>query len=197
MTKWSYDGFLLDYEPIEDSIKVRTMPDGSFEVRYIVLDGDPEDPFGRGGWDGIGRFVHWRGYGAEQLAEYKTAGTDQDAVAIDKYEHGGIAYSVAGEGTRCRWDTSNIWAYWVPDKETLASWAEYAAALKPDAVITARAQWMVKAARSACALFNDYVNGNVYGVVCEYFNADRSAADIPADNCWGYYGINDAERNIM
>lgn len=37
------------------------------------------------------------------------------AVLLDIYEHGGIAYSVSGEGMQCRWDTSDGAAVWVPD----------------------------------------------------------------------------------
>jgi hypothetical protein len=36
------------------------------------------------------------------------------AVSFDIYEHGGIAYSVSGEGMQCRWDTSRGGAIWVP-----------------------------------------------------------------------------------
>lgn len=39
------------------------------------------------------------------------------AVLLDIYEHGGILYSVSGEGMQCRWDTSRGAAIWVPDKD--------------------------------------------------------------------------------
>jgi hypothetical protein len=38
------------------------------------------------------------------------------AVPLDIYEHGGIAYSISGEGMQCRWDTTSVGAVWVPDE---------------------------------------------------------------------------------
>ena len=40
---------------------------------------------------------------------------DPDAVLLDVYEHGQRAYSIAGHGMQCRWDTSRGEAVWVPD----------------------------------------------------------------------------------
>lgn len=40
---------------------------------------------------------------------------DVDAVVLDVYEHGGVAWSVSGEGMQCRWDTSSGAGVWVPD----------------------------------------------------------------------------------
>lgn len=41
------------------------------------------------------------------------------AQRIDIYEHGGVAYSLAGEGMSCRWDTSRDGAIWAPDRDVL------------------------------------------------------------------------------
>lgn len=38
-----------------------------------------------------------------------------NAVVLDVYEHSGISFSVSGEGTMCRFDTSRGGAIWVPD----------------------------------------------------------------------------------
>jgi hypothetical protein len=37
------------------------------------------------------------------------------AVMLDVYEHGGIAYSLSGQGMQCQWDTASGGACWVPD----------------------------------------------------------------------------------
>lgn len=37
------------------------------------------------------------------------------AVSLDVYEHGGVAYSVSGEGMQCQFDTARGGAVWVPD----------------------------------------------------------------------------------
>lgn len=46
-----------------------------------------------------------------------TVGVNRYAVPLDVYEHGLRAYSLAGEGTNCLWDTSRCAAVWVADKE--------------------------------------------------------------------------------
>lgn len=40
---------------------------------------------------------------------------DRDAVLLDVYDHSGIAWSLHGGGTQCRWDTSGGAGVWVPD----------------------------------------------------------------------------------
>lgn len=40
---------------------------------------------------------------------------DRDAVMLDVYEHSGIAWSISGGGTQCRWDTSRGAGIWIPD----------------------------------------------------------------------------------
>jgi len=37
------------------------------------------------------------------------------AVLLDVYEHGGIAYSLSGDGMQCQFDTARAGAVWVPD----------------------------------------------------------------------------------
>lgn len=38
-----------------------------------------------------------------------------DAVILDVYDHSGIAWSISGGGTQCRWDTSRGAGIWIPD----------------------------------------------------------------------------------
>lgn len=40
---------------------------------------------------------------------------DQDAVVLDVYDHGGLAWSISGGGMQCRWDTSSGAGVWLPD----------------------------------------------------------------------------------
>lgn len=41
---------------------------------------------------------------------------DRDAVMLDVYDHSGLAWSISGGGTQCRWDTSRGAGVWVPDE---------------------------------------------------------------------------------
>jgi hypothetical protein len=147
------------------------------------------DPFTD--WDGQGRFIHWKDYGQDQAREYcERRGYDPDTHAqideggpdpldrdcflIDKYEHSCVYYSLAGEGTRCRWDTSNGWALWAPD----ACLMDELKGLKGKK----RRDKAEKYARQACKLFNDWANGNVHG-----YNIEDKDGNI-LDGCGGYFG---------
>lgn len=225
ITTYSYDGFALKFEPAgEDYIKVKKTKTG-YIVRYLVHDGDPLNPFESE--DGNGRFFHWKDHGADERREYERlrgicpdcgANTErgdkhgdgcdgtalngrEDAVAIDKYEHGAIFYSVSGEGQQCRWDTSSVWCYWLPDKEVIASWPltdEYKRALyslPPAALPPIRRKYMVSAARRACELFNWWCNGEVYGVVEQHYTLrKRPAGDH--ESVWGCYGLKSASEEL-
>ena len=162
----------------------------SIEKHY---DFNAENPFEN--WDGQGRFYHWKDNGNEELARYcELLGYDQetreqtgkehpDAVRIDKYEHSGISYSVAGEGMNCRWDTSHTWAVWFPDDCLLDD-------LKRFKTAKTRRTRCVELARQSCKLFNQWANGEVYG----FKVIDPAGNDI--DSCWGYYGYESIDEEI-
>ena len=42
---------------------------------------------------------------------------DPFAVMLDVYDHSGRMWSISGEGTQCRWDTSRGAGMWIPDDE--------------------------------------------------------------------------------
>lgn len=57
----------------------------------------------------------------KKWTEALSAGTIGDplAITLDIYDHGGVAYSLSGEGNNCQWDTVTGGAIWVPDDESL------------------------------------------------------------------------------
>lgn len=164
----------------------------------IYPDIDVMNPFKED--EGLGNFFHWKDYGREQLKRYcellgydidtreKIGKDNKDAVRIDKYEHSQIYYSVAGEGMQCRWDTSHSWAVWYPNKCLLEDLERFKG--------KARRKRCIELARQACEVFNDWVNGNVYG----YMVKDKDGNDI--GSCWGFFGdwegylLSEAKSNI-
>lgn len=160
-----------------------------------------ENPFEN--WDGQGRFYCWDN-GKEEYSRYcellgydpysrePDGDPDPDAVKIDKYEHSCIYYSVSGEGTQCRWDTSKGWAVWYPDKAILDS-------IK-DLTGQARRDKIVELARQACELFNQWANGDVYGYII--YGPEKVCNDCGhrerenIDSCWGYYGASGWENAL-
>ena len=198
ITKTTYineEGFNFVFEPIEDTLKIKKIKTG-FEVKYLTCDIDPIDPFENS--EGNGIFYHWKDYGKEQLEKYcELLGYDPDtrekikednllAVRIDKYEHSQVYYSIAGEGTQCRWDTSHNWAVWYPDNVLL----EELKRLKGNA----RRKKCIEYARECCELFNQWNNGDVYCIVKETYN--RNKEQINYDVVSGYYGYEYAQKAL-
>ena len=194
---YQVEDFDLKFEPIGDTIKITNIGRG-FEVKYITLDDCAENPFDSKYQEGNGIFYHWKDYGREQLVKYcellgydietreKIRKDDKDCVRIDKYEHSGVAYSVAGEGRNCQFDTSSVWAVWWPDKVLF----DELKGLKGKA----RRNKCIEYARQSCELFNQWANGEVYCIVVETFNKDKEHLDY--DICGGYYGYENAEAEV-
>ena len=189
------EGFNFTFEPIEDTLKIIKTKTG-FEAKYLTPDNDPIDPFENS--EGNGNFYHWKEMGREELEKYcellgydidtreKIREDDKDAVRIDKYEHSGISYSVAGEGSQCRWDTSSAWAVWYPDNVLLDELKK----LKGQA----RREKCIEYARQCCELFNQWNNGEVYCIVKETY--DHNKEQIDYDVVGGYFGYDEAKKAL-
>jgi len=151
----------------------------------IAYDENVDNPFDMD--EGLGAFFCWdnrdeldmycEALGYDKETREKIAEDKPDAVRIDKYEHSGVSYSVAGEGMQCHWDTSHTWAVWLPNKCLLTELKN----LKGKA----RRAKCVQFAREACEVFNKWANGEVYGFMVEFNEVD-------IDSCWGFYDIEDA-----
>jgi len=194
-TIYQVEDFEVRFESIEDTISIDKTKTG-FEIKYLIYDEYSDNPFDN--QDGMGNFYHWKDYGREQLEKYcellgydidtkeKIGKENPDAVRIDKYEHSGISYSIAGEGIQCRWDTSSTWAVWYPDNCLL----EELKGLKG----SARRNKCIEYAKQACELFNQWANGECYSIVKETFNQEKEG--INYDIVGGYYGREYSEEAL-
>ena len=194
-TIYQVEDFDLRLEPIDDTISINKTKTG-YEVRYLTYDKYPDNPFENS--DANGNFFHWKDYGREQELKYcealgydidtkeKIGKANPDAVCIDKYEHSGISYSVAGEGTQCRWDTSKSWAVWLPDDCLLDELKGLKGAK--------RRVKCIEYARQACELFNQWANGEVYCIVKETFGNNKKP--IEYDIVGGFFGKEYAEEAL-
>ena len=193
--KVSYDadGFELTFEPIENSINIDKTSKG-FQVTYLTPDENPENPIEE--WDGNGKFYHWDNN--DEKAKYEELlGYDSDtgekkpdnplAVRIDKYEHSGVAYSVETEGMQDQFDTSHSWAVWFPDESAMEDIKRFKSKEK-------QRKRAVEIARSACELFNQWANGEVYTIVKEVFDSKKNPIDF--DTVGGYFGYEEAEKEL-
>ena len=100
--------------------------------------------------------------------------------AVDKFEHGNVAYGLAGSFTD-RWDTSRGWGWIIFEDEYVKG-----------TTFDERKGY----AEGDLETYTDWANGNVYG----YIITDPYG-DEPEDSaCWGFYGYDDvlaeAKRTI-
>jgi hypothetical protein len=109
------------------------------------------------------------------------------AVLLDVYEHGGISYSLSGQGAQCQFDTARGGAVWVPSEE-----------LKKELDLTVADAAQVRArelAAQAAKTYTDWCNGNCYGVVVVTY--DKEGTEIDHDSCWGYIGTDCAYESLQ
>lgn len=112
---------------------------------------------------------------------------DPDAILLDLYEHGGVAYSVSGGGMQCRWDTSTGESVWIPD-------ACLRDELEKIADPTGRYRKAKEYAAQACETYTSWCNGDNYGVVVQTHDSEGHLYD--EDACWGYIGGDYAEEEL-
>lgn len=89
---------------------------------------------------------------------------------LEAYIHGGVALALSNEGNFCdrRWDVSQL-----------------------GLVFVSKAEWKTRekareAARGLIETWNQYLIGDVYGIVKETYDKDKEQLDHEA--CWGFYG---------
>ena len=196
-TIYQVEDFDLRFKPADDDNIIIEKTDKGYDVKYLTYDCYADNPFDN--QDGMGNFYHWKDKGRDELEKYceylgydigtrvKIGKENPLAVKIDKYEHGGISYSIAGQGMQCQFDTSSAWAVWFPDKCALDEIMTY----KTKETQRKRA---LEIAKEACELFNNWANGECFCIVKETFDLNKES--IEYDIVGGYYGRESAEEAL-
>ena len=109
------------------------------------------------------------------------------ALWLDVYEHSGIAYSLSGEGTQCRWDTARHGAVWAPDDELLKHIFSF-----PE---EERATQAERICRAEIKEYNSWASGDCYGVVVTTYDLNTEEVE-DSDECWGYVGYEYAMEEL-
>jgi len=191
------EDFEYTFHPVEDSITITETEEG-FEARYLVQDDNPFSP-DEGGDDDNLFLVHYHrdfdvrrdkiitkddlvNWYREDFDEYKDDPTDENEVGkfpleatyhifpVAAYIHGGVRLSL-GSGSHFpdqNWDVSHVGAVLVSKDE----W--------PDA---GKAR---DAAEGLVETWNQYLSGDVYGIVKETYDKDKIQVD--QESVWGFYG---------
>lgn len=198
------EGFEFALQPVDDTVQIKETETG-FEARYLVQDDYPESP---AEWDNTDLFLV--GYHNQftvnndkivtkdqcvdifrylyRPEEYKFDKEERDVIksflktyhifGLEAYIHGGVALSLSYEGNfpDRRWDVSQLGCVFVSKKY----WRTKKSARK--------------AAIGLIEYWNQYLSGDVYGCVVEYFDKDKKFKDI--DCCFGFYGHKDALKEL-
>lgn len=114
---------------------------------------------------------------------------DKDAQLLACYDHGGQIWSLSGGGMQCPWDTSNRAGVWVPD-QCLRD--ELDGDEKSGLDRGERARMYCK---QFLEEYNAIINGEVYGVVVEWF--DEHGKSIEFDACWNHVGAKYALETLQ
>lgn len=181
VTYVSDEGFEFTHEPVDGTLKIKKT-EGGFEARYLTPDDDIQSP---DSWADDGLFlVH---YHRDFDVRRDVVVTQDQLVGLLKaeadslpgywifwtkaYIHSGVHLALSSGGFDCDpggWDTSHCGA-------VLASKKEFRKRATAE-----------KAALSLIEAWNQYLSGDVYGLVIEQFDKDRCLVHTSAT--WGYYG---------
>jgi hypothetical protein len=167
---------------VEDSVKITETEEG-YEVRYLVRDDNAESPdeFGDDG----AFLVHYHRsfdirrdriitaddardwYQGRKIPQQK----DYHIFAVSAYIHSGVALSLSNDTYpfNDRWDVSHVGLILLSKKE----WKT-------------KSKRALKYAQGLIETWNQYLCGDVYGIVCEKFDKKRNSIDH--ESVWGFYG---------
>jgi len=200
------DDFEFTFEPVEDTISIKKTKDG-FEARYLVQDGMPEQPdqfddnnlflvnYHRDFYitkDKILKENDLKNWYRGEFDDYKEDPMDENEIGkfplaekfhifkLACYVHSGVYLYLDGDNhAYCQhdsWDTSRIGAVLASKEE----WPE---------------EWPAReAARGLVETWNQYLSGDVYGIVKETYDKDKKQID--EDSCWGFYGFEYAKQAL-
>ena len=183
--------------PIDYIDPIIRVDNEGYYVAYAVYDDDPEEP------SHYGIFVDRRHTHPDKVTAELEGVPDHFRVALDVYAHSGEWWSLHGEGTQCRWDTSRQAVIWYAPK---ARQQDMIAAVKKnhltandtdeegnvimfdeDNITDELYALSVKYCRQDLEVHNAYNGGDVYGIIIDHFDKDRNFID-QADACYGYIG---------
>lgn len=186
------EGFEYQFEPIEDTIKIKKTKAG-YEARYLIQENDPQDPRED---ENLGTMVcfHKRYTlgdktdltskqfnGWEELEAYLYK--EKKAVAVlplYMHDHSGISIATFRHGQHASWDCGQI-GFIYATKEDIKR-------------IGIKKSQVEKSLLHEVKIYNQYVQGDCYCLVKETYNKNKKY--ITHDTVGGYGGIEYATKAL-
>jgi hypothetical protein len=170
------------------SEKVSEQIIGTFMVRSTLhIDEDVEDPMTFSDCNGTLHRFERGGYGHNDQI-HETYKDDPFALRIQRFEHGNVVYSLAGEGPQCEFDTTKYAGYWVCDGNCRAN---YDSVLAEKGLFEAQ-KWLREAGRTILEEFTSWANGDCWSTDVQVFENGEELEEL-RDQCGGYVGRSYAE----
>lgn len=120
-----------------------------------------------------------------------------------------IEYTVLSKltGITCEYEASGATSYRLPTGETRTGYRTFQSAIKaaikkcgieftPDELNAARTEVCREAARQACEVYTDWLNGECYGWTVQVFEGEEEQ-NRWYDSCWGYVGYEHAHEDMQ
>jgi hypothetical protein len=178
-------------EPVEDTLKLIKTNTG-YEARYLVIDECSQSPTDVNGDDNDLFLVNYHRdfdvrkddiIGMEQVRDYYR-GNPEDMpegywfFKLSMLSHSGVTLALNNSLDQyyMGWDTSHVGLVCVSKNE----WPEEDKAFK--------------AAESLVEQWNQYLHGEVFGIVKETYNKDKE--QIHCESVWGFYGFEYAQQAL-
>lgn len=177
----SDEGFEFTFKPIDDSLTI-TKTETGYEARYLVQDDSPQSP-GEWGDDALFLVADHREFCVKPPKgdiknAIETYSETHYVFGLETYIHSGVVLALSKEGNfpDRMWDVSQLGAVFVSKTEFKTK---------------------LKARQSALSLintWNEYLSGDVYGIVKEAYTHEK--IQINNDAVWGFYGYKDALESL-
>lgn len=184
-------GFEFTFPPIEDTVKIKKIPNDGFISKYLTIDRNPEPPTAWGDDNLV--LVHFhRDFWVEKpdivtkddirdwyQGERIPQEDDYFIFPVKSLIHGGVHLAIGSGGFAedyGGWDTSHVGA-------CLASRNEFKTEQKGK-----------EACEALVGEWNKYLSGDVYCVVREKLNKNKEVIDY--DVVCGFYGLEHAEKEL-
>jgi hypothetical protein len=188
-TVYCLDDFELNFEPIEDTIKIKKVKNG-YEIKYLTPDTMPDNPRN---WGNLGKMICFhRRYDLGDKHEYsiediKELVKRQDVIALPLYlyDHSGISMKTYPFGIHKNWDCGQI-GYIFVDYDTIKK--EYGKVNKKTK------EQARKVLLAEVETFDMYIKGDTYNIVREDFNNKKEHKNY--DIVGGFFGYEDSLKAL-
>jgi hypothetical protein len=187
-------------EPIEDTI-ILTKTKNGYEMKYLVQDDEPASPRES---ENLGKMIcfhnHYdlgdkHGYKTENYSGWDELKKDivkkEQAVVILPlilYDHSGLSMSITREYPfNDPWDSMHV-GWIIANREVVLK--EYNVKRITRGIIAK----VTNILKSEVEIYNQYLVGDVYGIVRETYDADKQ--QVNQDSVWGFYGYGDAKEAL-